>query len=73
MGQFSALSADRNLGLEPGADDYVAKPCTSRELLARIRAFNLPDSGLCVEILLPGYSARESSFLAASAGIGLPK
>ena len=29
---------DRILGLELGADDYVAKPCTPRELLARIRA-----------------------------------
>lgn len=26
------------IGLELGADDYVAKPCTPRELLARIRA-----------------------------------
>jgi DNA-binding response OmpR family regulator len=30
--------ADRVLGLELGADDYVAKPFSSRELLARIRA-----------------------------------
>ena len=29
---------DRILGLETGADDYVAKPCTPRELVARIRA-----------------------------------
>ena len=29
---------DRILGLELGADDYVAKPCTPRELVARIRA-----------------------------------
>lgn len=29
---------DRILGLELGADDYVPKPCTPRELLARIRA-----------------------------------
>ena len=29
---------DRILGLEMGADDYVAKPCNPRELLARIRA-----------------------------------
>ncbi|RQO75993.1 DNA-binding response regulator [Aquitalea sp. FJL05] len=29
---------DRVLGLELGADDYVPKPCTPRELLARIRA-----------------------------------
>lgn len=30
--------ADRVTGLELGADDYVAKPCTPRELSARIRA-----------------------------------
>lgn len=29
---------DRVVGLEMGADDYVAKPCTPRELTARIRA-----------------------------------
>jgi DNA-binding response OmpR family regulator len=30
--------ADRVLGLETGADDYLSKPYSSRELLARIRA-----------------------------------
>jgi two-component system, OmpR family, response regulator len=30
--------ADRIVGLELGADDYVAKPCAPRELVARIRA-----------------------------------
>jgi two-component system OmpR family response regulator len=29
---------DRIVGLEGGADDYIAKPFSSRELLARIRA-----------------------------------
>jgi DNA-binding response OmpR family regulator len=29
---------DRIVGLELGADDYVPKPCTTRELTARIRA-----------------------------------
>lgn len=29
---------DRVIGLELGADDYLAKPCLPRELLARIRA-----------------------------------
>ena len=30
--------ADRVMGLESGADDYIAKPFSSRELLARVRA-----------------------------------
>ena len=30
--------ADRIRGLELGADDYVPKPCTPRELVARVRA-----------------------------------
>ena len=29
---------DRIIGLEIGADDYISKPCSPRELLARIRA-----------------------------------
>ena len=42
--------ADRILGLELGADDYVAKPCTPRELTARVRAIlrrtqAVPESG----------------------------
>jgi two-component system OmpR family response regulator len=41
---------DRIVGLELGADDYVAKPCTPRELTARIRAIlrrtnSAPDGG----------------------------
>ena len=37
---LSALGndTDRIIGLEVGADDYLAKPCNPRELLARIRA-----------------------------------
>lgn len=31
-------TVDRVVGLELGADDYVAKPCELRELLARVRA-----------------------------------
>lgn len=34
----AAEVVDRVAGLEVGADDYVAKPCDPRELLARIRA-----------------------------------
>ncbi|RAI02238.1 DNA-binding response regulator [Acuticoccus sediminis] len=34
----SASLVDRVVGLELGADDYIAKPCELRELLARIRS-----------------------------------
>ena len=33
----TASAIDRVVGLELGADDYLAKPCELRELLARIR------------------------------------
>ncbi|MFT3848616.1 MAG: response regulator transcription factor [Propionivibrio sp.] len=41
-------SESRILGLELGADDYVPKPCTPRELSARLRAIlrrSLPKAG----------------------------
>ena len=34
----TASLVDRVVGLELGADDYLAKPCELRELLARIRS-----------------------------------
>ena len=49
--------ADRVVGLELGADDYVVKPFSAREVVARIRAVlrrtaapNQPDGGGPVEI-----------------------
>jgi DNA-binding response OmpR family regulator len=36
----SAGETDRVVGLELGADDYIAKPCSPRELLARIKAIH---------------------------------
>jgi DNA-binding response OmpR family regulator len=33
----TASAIDRVVGLEMGADDYIAKPCELRELLARVR------------------------------------
>src|ERR1700752_2097452 len=34
----TASAIDRVVGLELGADDYLAKPCEMRELLARVRS-----------------------------------
>ena len=43
------------VGLEMGADDYVAKPCTPRELVARLRAIlRRSQPGAEAEVLLAG-------------------
>ena len=44
---------DRIIGLELGADDYVPKPCTPRELVARIRAI-LRRSGVAEDTIDDG-------------------
>jgi len=41
----TASAIDRVVGLELGADDYLAKPCELRELLARIRSVLRRSSG----------------------------
>jgi DNA-binding response OmpR family regulator len=50
--------ADRVRGLELGADDYVPKPCTPRELAARIRAIlrrtRTPAAKLSAEAVVVG-------------------
>ena len=48
--------SDRVIGLELGADDYVTKPCSPRELTPRIRAIlrrtaNAPADGAPLEML----------------------
>src|SRR5215470_12709554 len=49
--------ADKIIGLESGADDYLAKPCNLRELVARIRAVSrrltpslVPDPPKCLTV-----------------------
>jgi DNA-binding response OmpR family regulator len=51
--------ADRIIGLEFGADDYVPKPCTPRELTARIRA-----------ILRRTHAAESLPFLSSALSAG---
>jgi two-component system, OmpR family, response regulator len=44
---------DKVVGVELGADDYVPKPCTPRELMARLRAIlrrtGVGESGLAAK------------------------
>ena len=45
---------DRILGLEVGADDYLPKPFSAREMLARIRAIlRRPETGLAAKSQAP--------------------
>ncbi len=63
--------ADRVLGLEGGADDYVPKPFQSRELLARIRAQarrGRGDSGPRAERIAVGGLVIDTSTMQVSVG-----
>jgi two-component system OmpR family response regulator len=59
---LSALGddADRIVGLEIGADDYMAKPCNPRELVARARA--VLRRGRDTESVAPGDAMRFAGF-----------
>jgi DNA-binding response OmpR family regulator len=52
----TASAIDRVVGLELGADDYLAKPCELRELLARIRSV-LRRSGVAPPAAVQGAAA----------------
>jgi phosphate regulon transcriptional regulator PhoB len=51
-----AGEADRVLGLEIGADDYLAKPFSPRELIARVRAILRRANGAARDEQLPSYN-----------------
>lgn len=60
--------SDKVMGLEAGADDYVTKPFSSRELVARIRALlrrrhsSLPEEHLIVGALKLDQAAHRVTF-----------
>ena len=60
--------ADKLVGLELGADDYITKPCNFRELVARVRAVlrrtyareNEPTATIAIGDLTIDFSAHEA-------------
>ncbi len=61
-------TVDRVVGLELGADDYVAKPCDLRELLARVRAVLRRSGTSLAAVTASSRAAQDGAFMAA----GLP-
>jgi two-component system, OmpR family, response regulator len=55
----TASPIDRVVGLELGADDYVAKPCELRELMARIRSVLRRSGPAKLVDAAPGKNAKE--------------
>jgi len=51
-----AGEADKVVGLEMGADDYLAKPFSPREMVARVRAILRRTEGAPAAETAPGYS-----------------
>jgi len=51
-----ASETDRVLGLEMGADDYLSKPFSPRELIARVRALLRRANGAANAEQLPAYT-----------------
>jgi class 3 adenylate cyclase len=64
----SASAIDRVVGLELGADDYVAKPCELRELLARVRSVLRR-----VRWLRPGQMERRLAAIASVDVVGFSR
>lgn len=60
---------DRLLGLEVGADDYVCKPFSPREVVARVRAQLRRVSRLQAELSTPVLSVELEAMRARAAGV----
>jgi DNA-binding response OmpR family regulator len=58
----TASAIDRVVGLELGADDYLAKPCELRELLARIRSVLRRMSMMAPEVRMRASAGKPIRF-----------
>lgn len=56
-----AEEVDRIVGLELGADDYMAKPCNHRELSARLRAIGRRTKSPVDDVSVSGVTLRAAS------------
>jgi two-component system, OmpR family, response regulator len=65
----TASAIDRVVGLELGADDYVAKPCELRELLARVRSV-LRRSAVLISTTPPVHTPAAGGSAAAEVRFG---
>src|SRR5260370_1118094 len=57
----TASPIDRVVGLELGADDYIAKPCELRELMARIRSVLRRSSPVRTHVATPETAAAKAA------------
>src|SRR6266705_184943 len=64
----TASAIDRVVGLELGADDYLAKPCELRELLARVRSV-LRRSAVLISAPMPAAAAAPAPDGRAAAAV----
>jgi DNA-binding response OmpR family regulator len=63
-----AEESDRLLGLDAGADDYIVKPFSPRELVARVRAVLRRSSGAARDVLRVGDLTLDTSRLTVARG-----
>ena len=63
-----AEESDRLLGLEAGADDYVVKPFSPRELVARVRAVLRRSGAETVDVITLGDLTLDKGRLTVSRG-----
>jgi two-component system response regulator BaeR len=63
---------DRLLGLDTGADDYVCKPFSPREVVARVRAHLRRSAGAAAQASAPAFVVEREAMRIVHLGVALP-